>query len=59
MKNKILVLSIALLPLFAIAQDTLQEPLEFVHEMPTYPGGENEMYKVIFNNLQYPVFEKS
>ncbi len=59
MKNKILLLAIALLPLFTIAQDTLQEPLEFVHEMPTYPGGENEMYKVIFNNLQYPVFEKS
>ena len=59
MKNTFLFISLVLFSTFGFAQDTLQTPLEFVQEMPTYLGGENEMYKVIFNNLQYPVFEKS
>lgn len=59
MKNKILLLAIALLPLFTIAQDTLQTPLEFIQEMPTYPGGEGEMYNVILKNIKYPEFEKA
>jgi TonB family protein len=33
--------------------------LEFVQEMPTYPGGQDAMFEVIFDHLLYPEYEKS
>lgn len=59
MKNKILLFVIAFLPLFSTAQDTLQQPLSFVQEMPTYIGGEDAMMQLIFDNVIYPEYEKS
>lgn len=59
MKNKILLLTIAFLPLFTIAQDTLQEPLRFVQEMPSYPGGERAAMQELYKNVVYPEYEKS
>lgn len=31
-----------------------EEPLRSVDDMPRYPGGDNEMYKFIGDNLKYP-----
>lgn len=44
---------------FGFAQDTLQQPLSFVQEMPTYIGGEDAMMQLIFDNVIYPEYEKS
>jgi TonB family protein len=59
MKNKILLLAIALLPLYTMAQDTLQEPVMFVLNMPSYPGGEMAVMQELYKNVVYPEYEKS
>jgi TonB family protein len=59
MKNTFLFISLVLFSTFGFAQDTLQTPLEFVQEKPTYPGGEDAMFQVIFDHLVYPEYEKS
>jgi TonB family protein len=59
MKKTFLFILLVLFSTFGIAQDTLQTPLEFVQERPTYPGGEDAMFQVIFDHLVYPEYEKS
>jgi TonB family protein len=59
MKKTFLFILLILFSTFGIAQDTLQTPLEFVQEMPTYPGGQDAMFEVIFDHLLYPEYEKS
>ena len=39
-------------------EEVKQEPFTFVEEMPTFPGGDKEMYKWITKNVQYPAYEK-
>jgi len=34
-------------------------PLQFVQEMPAYPGGEKALYEFLYNNIAYPEQEKS
>ena len=34
-------------------------PLTFVQEMPSYPGGNKALYEFLYNNINYPEFEKS
>ena len=33
--------------------------MTFAQEMPTYPGGQDAMFQVIFKNVLYPEYEKS
>jgi len=58
MKNTILLLAIVLISVVGFGQK--EEPvLTFVQEMPTYIGGQDEMFQVIFDNVVYPEYEKS
>lgn len=59
MKNTLLLLTFALFTLVGISQTTPETPLTFVQEMPTYPGGQDAMFQVIFENVLYPEYEKS
>jgi TonB family protein len=59
MKKTFLFILLVFFSTFGITQDTLQTPLEFVQEMPTYPGGQDAMFEVIFDHLLYPEYEKS
>jgi len=59
MKNILLLLTFALFSLIGISQTTPETPLTFVQEMPTYPGGQDAMFQVIFENVLYPEYEKS
>lgn len=50
---------LTLIPFFALAQSTEDEPilteaLNFVEEMPEYPGGENGMMNFIKSNFVMP-----
>ena len=31
-----------------------EEPFAYVEQMPTFPGGNEAMYRHIYNNLKYP-----
>ena len=33
--------------------------MQFVQEMPAYPGGEKALYEFLYNNIAYPEQEKS
>lgn len=59
MKNTLLLLMFVLSSLVGISQTTPETPLTFVQEMPTYPGGEQALYKFLYNNISYPEREKS
>ena len=59
MKNILLLLTFALFSFIGISQTTPETPLTFVQEMPTYPGGQDAMFQVIFENVLYPEYEKS
>lgn len=59
MKNILLLLTFALFSFIGISQTTPESPLTFVQEMPTYPGGQDAMFQVIFENVLYPEYEKS
>jgi protein TonB len=41
-----------------IVAPTVEAPLTIVEQMPTFPGGEQEMMKYIQKNVQYPQVEK-
>lgn len=45
-------------PLTSEYQAPVDEVLSYADKMPEYPGGMNELYKFIQNNLKYPEFEK-
>lgn len=58
MINRILLLAFALISFAGYSQK--EEPiLTFVHEMPTYPGGEETLYNLLYQNVTYPELEKS
>lgn len=59
MKNPLLIIVFGLISVLGISQTTPETPLEFVQEMPTYPGGQDAMFEVIFDHLVYPEYEKS
>ena len=58
MKNIFLLTTLVLISSFGFAQDTLQEPLSFVQEMPKYPGGERALYEFLQSKIIYPRVEK-
>lgn len=58
MKNTILLLAFALISFAGFGQK--EEPvLTFVQEMPTYPGGEEVLYHLLYQSVTYPELEKS
>jgi TonB family protein len=59
MKNTILLIVFGLISVLGISQTTTETPLTFAQEMPTYLGGQDEMFQVIFDNVVYPEYEKS
>lgn len=42
----------------AVVAPTVEKPLSYVEQMPTFPGGVEAMNKFIRNNVQYPQIEK-
>jgi TonB family protein len=58
MKNRILVIALALISYSGYSQ-TEEPVLTFVHEMPTYPGGEEALYNFLYQGITYPEVEKS
>ena len=58
MKNRILVIALALISYAGYSQ-TEEPVLTFVHEMPTYPGGEEALYNFLYQGITYPEVEKS
>ena len=59
MKNTLLLIVFGLISVLGISQTTPETPLTFAQEMPTYLGGQDEMFQVIFDNVVYPEYEKS
>jgi len=57
MKNRILVIALALISFAGYGQ--ADEPLTFAQEMPTYPGGEEVLYHLLYQSVTYPELEKS
>lgn len=41
-----------------LIEDTVEKAVDFAEKMPEYPGGMDELYKFIQNNLSYPDYEK-
>jgi TonB family protein len=59
MKNRILLFVFAVASSVVYAQPQTETPSTFVQVMPTYPGGEQALYKFLYNNISYPEREKS
>jgi TonB family protein len=59
MKNRILLFVFAIASSVVYAQPQTETPSTFVQVMPTYPGGEQALYKFLYNNISYPEREKS
>jgi TonB family protein len=59
MKNRLLLFVMALVTSFVNGQPKTETPSTFVQVMPTYPGGEQALYKFLYNNISYPDREKS
>ena len=59
MKNTLLLIVFGLISVLGISQTTPETPSTFVQVMPTYPGGEQALYKFLYNNISYPEQEKA
>lgn len=59
MKNAILFLTAVFLTNYGLAQVESNSATAYVHEMPTYPGGEEALYNLLYQNVTYPELEKS
>ena len=59
MKNAILFLTAVFLTNYVLAQVESNSATAYVHEMPTYPGGEEALYNLLYQNVTYPELEKS
>lgn len=59
MKNRLLLLLMALVSSIVNGQPKTETPLTFVQEMPTYPGGEEALYNLLYKSVTYPELEKS
>ena len=59
MKNRLLLLLMALVSSIVNGQPKTETPLTFVQVMPSYPAGEKALYEFLYNNITYPEHEKS
>ena len=59
MKNRLLLLLMALVSSIVNGQPKTETPLTFVQVMPSYPAGEKALYEFLYNNITYPEQEKS
>ena len=59
MKNRLLLLLMALVSSIVNGQPKTETPLTFVQEMPTYPGGDEALYNLLYKSVTYPELEKS
>jgi protein TonB len=41
-----------------VVEEVVEAPMTIVEQMPTFPGGDAEMYKYLAKNIQYPQVEK-
>jgi TonB family protein len=59
MKNRLLLLLMALVSFIVNAQPKTETPSTFVQVMPSYPAGEKALYEFLYNNITYPEQEKA
>jgi len=45
-------------PIAPVIEEPLPEIFWYVEQLPSFPGGENEMYKFLGNNIVYPEYSK-